>query len=110
MIEGVEKDVVFLGILGVHEIAFCCTVKEGWSVNDFVVCWGFASMGSVMMKAIPLCDSNTVDKMSSKSDIETDHSIKNPSCPSPLFPLPCFPPWVPVPLLLLLHLMWQVSF
>ena len=37
--EGVEEDIVLLGILGVHEIAFCSTVKKDWSVNDFVACW-----------------------------------------------------------------------
>ena len=86
--EGIEEDVAFLGISGVHKVALCSTVKKDWSVDDFVVCWG----GSVTMKAILLCDSITVDKISSESDIETDRSIKNPSCPSPPSLLPCFPP------------------
>ena len=42
VLEGIEKDIVFLGIPGVHEVALRSTVKEDWSVNDFVVCWGFA--------------------------------------------------------------------
>ena len=62
------------------------------------------SMGSVMMKAISLCNSNTVDKMSSKSDIETDCFIENPVCPSLLSLLLCLPSWVPVLLPLPLHL------
>ena len=37
--EGVEMDIVLLGISGVHENAFCSTVKEDWSVDDFVACW-----------------------------------------------------------------------
>ena len=43
--KGVEKDVMFLGILGVHEVALCSTVKKDWGVDDFVVCWGFAFNG-----------------------------------------------------------------
>ena len=41
-IKGIEKDIVFLGIPGVHEVALRSTVKEDWSIDDFVVCWGFA--------------------------------------------------------------------
>ena len=74
------------------------------------------SMGMVMMKAISLCNSNTVNEMSRKSDIETDRSIKNPaytSLPSPLCScLPCYHLWVLVPLVLLalvLHPVLQVS-
>ena len=42
---GIEKDIVFLGVSGVHEVALCSTVKEDWRVDDFVVCWGFAFDG-----------------------------------------------------------------
>ena len=45
VLEGVEKDVVFLGIPGVHKVALCSTVEKDWSVDDFVVCWGFAFDG-----------------------------------------------------------------
>ena len=88
--EGVEKDNVFLGILGMHEVALCSTVKKDWSIDDFVVCWGFAFDGECNNESHS-SDSITVDKISSESDIETDCSIKNPSCPSPPSLLPCFP-------------------
>src|ERR1700684_2931957 len=72
------------------------------------------SIGRVITKAIPLCDSNTVDEMSSESDVETDRFIENPV---PFLPSPqpscllSYCPWVSVPrcLLLLLRLLLRVS-
>ena len=41
IVEGIKEDFVFLGVLRVHEVSLCSTVKKDWSIDDFVVYCGF---------------------------------------------------------------------